>query len=152
MSITRRFGEWNEYFMRMALNAVTISKDPSTKTGAVIVKNRDVLSTGYNGFPSKVDDLDEWLEDKSIKYAFTIHAETNAVLRADRRDLDGAFIYCTHYPCADCAKVIIQVGITKVFYHDRKTLEEGNWADHYKYTDMMFENAGIYTKQVDVPL
>jgi len=150
MSITRESGTWSKHFMKMALVASEISKDPSTKTGCIIINaKRDIIATGYNGFPFAIDDKDEWLNDRDMKYALVIHAETNAILRTtNRRDLEGAELYCTHYPCGDCAKNIVQVGIKKVFYHNRQKLEDGNWAEHYKVSDMIFKQSGVFTKQV----
>jgi len=149
MSIIRDPQEWNHYHMRMALQAAEMSKDPSTKTGCVIVRDRRIVSTGYNGFPMGVDDKEEWLNDREMKYALTIHAETNAILDA-KTDLKDTYLYCTHFPCHDCAKNIVQSGIEKVFYHNRKKLEDGSWSEHYKFADIIFKNAGIFTKKVDI--
>ena len=115
---------WDEYFINIASTVATKSKDPSTKVGAVLVrpKSNALISTGYNGFPSRIVD-DEAVMSTRVpslkvpitKYDIVIHAEMNAILHA-LCDLDGATLYCTHQPCNDCLKHIIAVGIARVVY------------------------------------
>lgn len=96
------------------------SKDPNTQVGACIVnQQQQIISTGYNGLPRALDDNKyPWAREGSFletKYAYVIHAELNAVLNATR-ELKDSIIYVTVFPCHECVKTIIQVGIKEVFY------------------------------------
>ena len=112
---------WDDYFMGVSLLAAQRSKDPSTQVGACIVDtNNRILSTGYNGFPQGCsDDSFPWNRDEAkgeTKYQFVVHAELNAVLNASGKDLAGAKIYVSLFPCHECAKAIIQSGVKEVVY------------------------------------
>ena len=119
---------WDESFMLHAIVAANRSKDPSSQVGAVLVgKNNRILSLGYNGSPNTWDDDDfPWgREADSIahtKYPYVIHAETNAILnfKGDNKDLEGATVYTTLYPCQNCAKFLAQAGIKRVVYLSNK--------------------------------
>ena len=103
-------------FMELADFIAQWSKDPSTKVGAVIVdpRNKRIVSTGFNGFPYGVEDSADRLEDKSVKYEMIVHAETNALMFAGEQ-ANGCVLYVTPLPpCARCAVLIIQSGITRV--------------------------------------
>ena len=112
---------WDEYFMGVALLAAQRSKDPNTQVGACIVDgSKRILSTGYNGFPQGCSDDDfPWNRDESkgdTKYQFVVHAELNAILNANGRDLRGSRLYVALFPCNECAKAIIQSGVREVYY------------------------------------
>lgn len=113
---------WDEYFMGVALLTAQRSKDPNTQVGCCIVggDNR-ILSTGYNGFPSGCSDDDfPWERDgedaNQTKYPFVVHAELNAILNARGKNLTGAKLFVALFPCNECAKAIIQSGISEVVY------------------------------------
>lgn len=118
---------WDEFFMRVAVAASLRSKDPNTQVGACIAggDNR-ILSVGYNGTPRGLTDDDfPWETTDDIltdKHSYVIHAEANAVLnyRGSLRELEGARIYVTLFPCNECAKFLVQVGIGEVIYLDDK--------------------------------
>lgn len=102
-------------YLKMAVAMSALSKDPSTQVGAIIVSREGrIVSAGYNGFPSTVEDHPDLYADRDIKHPLVIHAEVNAVLYGDRRDLVGATIYCTHPPCGECAKSIAAVKISRI--------------------------------------
>lgn len=110
---------WDEYFMGVAILASKRSKDPNTQVGACIVdKDNIILSTGYNGFPYGCsDDEYPWArEGKDTKYSYVVHAELNAILNSRGKDLKGATLYVDLFPCNECAKAIIQSGITELVY------------------------------------
>ncbi len=119
---------WDEYFMGVALLAGERSKDPSTQVGACIVdmQNR-ILSTGYNGFPKGCsDDIFPWNrnpEKGETKYPFVVHAELNAILNNRGKSLADSKIYVGLFPCHECAKAIIQAGISEVIYLSDKYKE-----------------------------
>ena len=113
---------WDEYFLGIAMLAARRSKDPSTQVGACIVSPDNIIvSTGYNGMPKGCSD-DEFPWDRKgenqndTKYPFVVHAELNAILNANGRDLRGSRIYVALFPCNECAKAIIQSGVKEVLY------------------------------------
>ena len=113
---------WEEYFMGIAMLAAKRSKDPNTQVGACIVSpDNIIISTGYNGMPKGCSD-DEFPWDRKgdtevdTKYPYVVHAELNAILNANGRDLRGSRIFVALFPCNECAKAIIQSGIKEVLY------------------------------------
>lgn len=107
--------EWDEYFA--SITKLISSRSPSTKlkVGAVIIKDKRIISSGYNGYPSGCEHISIHREGHEIN---TIHAEQNAISDAARRGvaIENATIYITHYPCINCAKYIISSGIKEVIY------------------------------------
>ena len=126
---------WDEYFMGIAMLAAKRSKDPSTQVGACIVSEENIIiSTGYNGMPKGCSD-DEFPWERSgeeeieTKYPYVVHAELNAILNSNGRDLRGSKLYVALFPCNECAKAIIQSGIKEVIYlSDKYTGTMGNLA------------------------
>ena len=116
----------DEVYMLIARIIAKRSKDPNTQVGAVIVSEDDrILSVGYNGFPNGISDDDpeyNWadrdINSSNNKYLYSTHAEANAILnyRGDIRDLRNATLYVTLFPCNECAKMIIQTGISHIIY------------------------------------
>ena len=110
---------WDEYFMGIAMLAARRSKDPNTQVGCCIVSQDNIIiSTGYNGMPMGCSD-DEFPWDRvgaETKYPYVVHAELNAVLNANGRDLRGSKLYEALFPCNECAKAIIQSGVKEVYY------------------------------------
>ena len=110
---------WDEYFLGIAMLAARRSKDPNTQVGACIVSpDNIIISTGYNGMPKGCsDDAFPWgREGAETKYPFVVHAELNAILNANGRDLRGSRVYGALFPCNECAKAIIQSGVKEVIY------------------------------------
>ena len=110
---------WDDYFMGIAMLAARRSKDPNTQVGACIVSEDNIIiSTGYNGMPKGCsDDEFPWnREGEQTKYPYVVHAELNAILNANGRDLRGSRIYVALFPCNECAKAIIQSGVKEVLY------------------------------------
>ena len=139
---------WDEYFMGIAMLAARRSKDPNTQVGACIVSQDNIIiSTGYNGMPHGCsDDTFPWNRDGEVnKYAYVVHAELNAILNANGRDLRGSRIYVALFPCNECAKAIIQSGIKEVRYLSDKYKDTlGNLA-----SKKMLDAAGVsYTRLV----
>lgn len=130
--------KWSKYFMTVAEESSKLSKDPNTKVGAVIVNNKRIKSTGYNGAPQSFpDDLvpadndGETLIEK--KNTYMCHAELNAILNYDGQiaDLRNADIYVTVSPCSRCACMLAQVGIKRVIYKEKyHRKEETDAAEH----------------------
>ena len=133
--------DWNKRFVELSIYISNWSKDRSNGVGAIIADSDNrILSIGYNGFPSGCDDDDEEKHLRPAKYLYTEHAERNAIYSAARNGvkLDGCIIYLSWFPCADCARAIIQCGITKMVciepYMDNKT-----FGDSFIAAKKMFE-------------
>jgi dCMP deaminase len=108
---------WNEYFMNLAEAVALKSKDQSTKLGTVIVgPDHEIRATGYNSFPRGIIDDVQERQERPAKYKWFEHSERNAIYNAARHgvSLDDCVLYCTWPPCTDCARAIIQVGISKI--------------------------------------
>lgn len=134
----------NERFMFNALLIAQRSKDPSTQVGAIIVNHdQRIISEGYNGMCDGVsDDMGLWgkgnPDNKMNKYMYVVHAEANAIVRAEQ-PCKGYTMYCTHFPCHECSKLIIQKGITKIVYNS----EWGNNKDTGVVSRYLLEMCGI---------
>ena len=126
----------------------SLSKDPSTQVGAIVVDDdANILTTGYNGFPRGVKDHDYRYKDRDEKLKFVSHAEANAIAQAARlgAKLHGSTMILTSlYPCSNCAKLIIQAGIKKV-YAPKMSRQERNfhWFQEAKISETMFNEAGV---------
>mgnify|MGYP000855337655 CR=1 FL=1 len=135
---------WDEYFMGIAILSSKRSKDPSTQVGACIADDENkVVSLGYNGMPRGIDDdVIPWEkgEDINNKYFYVCHAELNAILNTrSGASLKGCRLYVTLFPCNECAKACIQVGIKEIVYLDDKYHEQVNMrASHH-----MLKLAGV---------
>ncbi len=120
---------WNRYFMNLAVQAATRSTCPRKHVGAVIVRDKSVLSTGYNGSIRGADHCTEvgcmMVNGPCVR---TVHAEANALIQAAAHGvrLEGSEIYVTASPCFDCFKLIANAGIRKIyfgeFYRDERVL------------------------------
>ena len=121
----RDYITWDEYFMGVSKLSGMRSKDPNTQVGACIVSSDNkILSMGYNGFPKGCSD-DEFPWDREgdeleVKYPYVTHSELNAILNYRGGSLEGTKLYVSLFPCNECAKAIIQAGITTVVYDDDK--------------------------------
>jgi dCMP deaminase len=134
--------DWDSRFLNLAKEISSWSKDPSTKVGAIIVNGKEIVSLGYNGFPRGVNDYPERYENRDIKYAFTVHAEANAILSAKRNVADFT-LYSTLFPCSSCAGLIIQSGI-KCIVSPEPDMER--WAKSFEASKTMFDEANITYK------
>ncbi len=132
---------WDEYFMGIALLSSLRSKDPNTKVGACIVdEDNKVVSIGYNGMPRKLDEDNlSWNKGEGLdsKYLYVCHAEFNAILNTRNGSaLKNCILYVTLFPCNECAKAIIQVGIKEVVYLDNKYEDQLNTIASKKMLDL----------------
>lgn len=132
---------WDKRFLDMAKLVSTWSKDPSTKVGAVIVdsKNR-VVSIGFNGLPVGVNDSDEILQNRELKYRMILHAEENAIHFATG-DIEGSTIYTYPLPpCIKCSSSIIQRGIKRVVSYSSSV---DRWKAEFDQAKEMYDEVGI---------
>lgn len=106
--------QWDRLWLNVADSAATMSKDPNTKVGCVIVKDNKHVSIGYNGFaPGVMETPDRWTRPE--KYEWVIHAEENAILQAPF-DTTNATCYCTISPCHKCMARLIAARISRIVY------------------------------------
>lgn len=143
--------KWNTRFLWLAHEIGMWSKDPSTKVGSVIINDiGQIVGSGYNGFPRGVLDTENRLTDRPTKYSFTVHAELNAVIMAGER-ARGAVLYCTLFPCHECAKAIIQAGIKKVVARSPSPEEVQRWGQSFETARTMFYEASVEVPEVEFP-
>lgn len=120
---------WDEYFMNIAAQVATRSTCLRRRVGAVIVKDKRILSTGYNGAPSGLRHCLEagcLREERNIpsgthhELCRGLHAEQNAIIQAALHgvQLGGSAIYSTHKPCSQCSKMLINAGVKQVFFKE----------------------------------
>jgi dCMP deaminase len=133
--------KWDHRFLDLAKLVASWSKDPSTKTGAVITDdNLRVVSVGYNGLAKGVEDSDLRLNNRELKYAMIVHCERNAIIFA-QRNLDGCTLYT--YPfmsCSVCAAMVIQAGIKRVV---APINDNPRWVDSFAMSELMFKEADV---------
>ncbi len=113
---------WDQYFMGIAFEVAKRSTCNRAKVGTIIVRDKRILTTGYNGSPAGLPHCTEagclMVGDHCVR---TLHAEQNAIIQAALHGVSvaGGTVYVTHQPCLTCAKMIINAGITRVIYHGR---------------------------------
>ena len=133
--------KWHYRHMAAAELVASWSKDPSTKVGARIVDDKyRVISEGFNGPPRGVND--DPTIDRETKLRRTIHAEKNAILFA-HRDLTGATLYVTHFPCSQCAAFIVQAGIKEVVTYTPEPSFHERWRADIEEAQRIFRDAGV---------
>ena len=136
--------EWKKRFLKLSKEISTWSKDPSTKVGAVIItKDRNIVSTGYNGFPKGIEDSEERLNDRETKYKFILHAEMNCIMNAlyNGRSVRDCILFVHGLPpCSECTKSIIQAGIKKIITDSKPT---GKWIESTKLSLEMLREANV---------
>lgn len=137
--------KWDKRYMNLAKEAASWSKDPSSKIGAVAIGNKgQVLSTGYNGFPRNIRDLEERLADRDTKYKYVVHAEMNLIYNAvyNGVTLDGSTLYVYGLPCcSNCALGILQVGVKRVVMAG--DVDNDRWKESTDFAMSLFEEAGV---------
>ncbi|HIU20168.1 MAG TPA: cytidine/deoxycytidylate deaminase family protein [Candidatus Limiplasma stercoravium] len=153
----KEWDKWDKRFMKMArlISEWSSCYVEGRSIGAVIVKDKRIMTTGYNGAPAGLKtcrERGECLRRKMgiasgtrAEVCYAIHAEQNAILQAAKLGIciDGATLYCTHQPCSVCAKMIVNTGIRRVVYK-------------YGYPDAfsleIFDEAGVTLEQYDLEL
>ncbi len=112
-------------YLRMARIWAENSYCQRRKVGALVVKDKMIISDGYNGTPSGFENICE--DNSNLTKPYVLHAEANAITKLARssNNSDGATLYVTASPCIECAKLIIQAGIKRVVYGEKYRLEDG---------------------------
>lgn len=140
---------WRQRFLYVASVFAGFSKDPSTKVGAVAVRDRRILATGYNGFPQGVRDTPDRLRNRDTRLAMTIHAEMNLVAFAARNGvcLAGAEVFV--WPlmtCSHCAGLLIQADIGKIIVPD--FVEPIRWQQSFQAARDMLIEANVSVERI----
>jgi dCMP deaminase len=137
--------KWDKRFLALATHIAGWSKDPSTQVGCVVVgPDREIRSTGFNGFPRGIEDSIARLENRELKYPLICHAEENAIMHAARIgiSLKGCTAYVTWPPCSRCARSLIQAGVDEVVYPAESEIPE-RWGDDFEIATSMMNEAGL---------
>lgn len=144
------------FWMKQAWHIASVSPDISTQTGAVVVRDATLLGIGCNTFPRGVEITGERLQ-RPLKYDFTEHAERNAIFDAGSH-CEGATMYALWAICADCARSVIQSGISELVAHSYYTrpleLASGSvdWVASIDSAFTMLDEAGVNIRFTDVPV
>tara|TARA_B100001250_G_scaffold394223_1_gene397867 strand:- start:194 stop:637 length:444 start_codon:yes stop_codon:yes gene_type:complete len=144
--------KWDVRFVKLAMHIANWSKDPSTKVGCVVVgEDREIRSTGFNGFPRGIKDDEERLLDREQKYPLICHAEENAIMHAARIgvSLKGSTAYVTWPPCSRCARSLIQSGIKEIIYPTPGEIPE-RWIEDFNISNGMISEAGLIVRTIDL--
>ena len=112
----KKLNKYDKAYLRIAREWGQLSYCTRKKVGAIIVKDRMIISDGYNGTPSGFENCCE--DDEGLTKWYVLHAEANAILKVARstQSCEGATLYITMSPCKDCSKLIHQAGITRLVY------------------------------------
>ncbi len=146
--------KWDNRFMQMTETIATWSScfKENRSVGAIIVKNKRILTTGYNGAPAGIESCKDRKECIRIaqgiesgtrhEICYAIHAEQNAIIQAAKLgvSIDGATLYCTHQPCVICSKMIINAGISRVVY--KEEYPDAFAVELIKMADIQYEKFG----------
>lgn len=156
-----KLSKWDEYFLDVALDSTKLSKDPSSRVGAVIVgPDQEIRSTGCNGFPRGVLDTEERLNNKELKYQLIVHAEINAILNAVRIGVSvkGCSLYLVARkvnsnviwggpPCIRCTVELINAGIKEIVSHREVNVPQ-RWKDSVAFSREILREAGVIYREV----
>ena len=141
--------KWGERFLELAKQIASWSKDPSTQVGCVVVgPDREIRSTGFNGLPRGIEDSEDRLNNREIKYPMICHAEENAIMHAARIgiSLKDCTAYVTWPPCTRCARSLIQAGVSEIIYPKGIDIPD-RWIQDFDLSLNMFKEAAVKTKQ-----
>ena len=140
--------KWDIRFLKLAKEIATWSKDPSTQVGAIAVRDRQILATGYNGFPKGIEDKEQTLYNRESKLRLMVHGEMNMIFNAVEHgvNLKGSTVYVWGLPvCDDCFKGLIQIGIKRVLMPDIE-MHANKWKHGCEFGKYKMKHVGI---QVD---
>ena len=151
---------WDELFMRHVYLIASKSKDASTKIGAVLVKNKSVISEGYNGLCRGVNDnISKRNFERPEKYFWFEHGERNSIYNAARIGIStsNSTMFTQGCPCCDCARGAIQAGVTEIVLHlqwedEWRHIKGDKWIGHDDRSLIMFEEAGVAVRYLNEKL
>lgn len=144
---------WDEYFINIAEQVKLKSKDRKTQIGVVVVgKDNEIVSTGYNSFPRGINDNLNERQERPEKYFWFEHAERNAIYNAARIGVStlGTTMYMTcGMSCSDCARAIINSGVSKIVLRKGKGAKGDKWNESSIRSIQMFKEAGVIVEYYD---
>lgn len=155
---------WDAYFIKIMYMVAEKSKDPKTKIGAVLVKDKRIVSTGYNGLCRGVNDNIPERSVRPAKYSWYEHGERNAIYAAAFYGIatEGTTLYTNGVPCIDCARGVIQAGVSKIIVHKayedmsasaaRQKSNESQWKGHNDVSLTMFKESGVIVEVFEKPV
>jgi dCMP deaminase len=136
--------KWDLRFLRIAEEVRSWSKDPGTTVGCVLVKDRRILATGYNGFPATLSDSLDLYADREYKLSVVVHAEKNALFNAAKNgaNTESCIAYVTFPPCSQCAAALIQAGVKVVVCPDPASSPE-RWRTNFRIASDILVESGV---------
>jgi dCMP deaminase len=137
--------DWDRRFIELAIHIGQWSKDRSRQVGCVIVSPQNAIKAiGFNGFPRGLNDDVEVRHARPEKYLWTEHAERNAIYAAAREGIPllGCRMYLPWFPCADCARGIVQVGLTELVAIE-PDFSDPQWGDQFAVSRELLQEAGV---------
>ena len=147
--------DWDEFFIRIAYLIAQKSKDSSTKIGSVLVRDRSILSAGFNGLPIGCNDNIKERHLKPHKYHFYEHSERNCLYLAARHgtNTSNSTLFTLSPPCSDCGRGLIQSGVKELVFHkqhfDMFSIENPKWRESCDISFVMLQESGIKIKRLD---
>lgn len=144
--------KWDSRFLKLAQFVAQWSKDPSTQTGAVIVRpNKTVASLGFNGFPAKMLDKKAFYTDRTEKYSRIIHCEMNAVLHSEDKQLQGYTLFTWPFiSCDRCAVHMLTAGITRFVFPTPSADALSRWKESIERTHEYFTEANVEVCEINL--
>lgn len=143
--------KWDIRFLKLSELVSTWSKDPSTQTGAAIVRSdKSVVSLGFNGFPKNMKDDPELYANREVKYSRIVHCEMNALIHT-RESLEGYTLYTWPFASCDrCAVHMIQAGIKQFVFPSLPENLIARWKESVDKTKKYIEEAGCTWVEIDI--
>lgn len=144
--------DWDHKFMRLALHVSEWSKDPDTQVGCIIVgRSNEIRSLGFNGMPRRVDDSEPTRISRPGKYLWTEHAERNAIYNAARVGipLEGCRMYLPWFPCAACARAIIQAGLSELIAA-KPDFTDSKWGEDFRVATVLLSEGGVAIRYMEI--
>lgn len=142
--------------MRHVYLAASKSKDPRTKIGATLVRDNNIISTGFNGFPRYVSDTAERYNDRALKHEYVVHAEHNAVLQCAYHGTSakGTTLYTQGIPCSGCTRAVIQAGVCRIVVHKQwpNLIHSEQWVKSISSSNVMLTEANVEIVWFDMSL
>jgi len=145
--------KWKLRFTELAKHVANWSKDKSTKVGAIIVnpEDRNPISMGFNGFPTKVNEDIPERHERPLKYLYTVHGEINAIANAAKngqrtKDCD---MYVNYFPCCNCAGAIVNAGIKKLICENKPDFNNERWGENWKISLIILTEGGVEIEYIN---
>lgn len=143
--LTSFMNKKDKKYIQIANSLSELSDDPKTGVGSIIVKDDNIISHGVNELPLGLNkEYDKRRVENPLKGKWMLHAERNAIYKAARNGISliGTKMYCTYFPCADCARGIIQAGIEKL-YTEKPDFNHHKWGESWVEAIIMLKECGV---------